>query len=86
VVIASYSMRSWTISHIKKWKDDLWSFVKSRETVKGLFKWQTLREPKVAQLYKVLHKWFTAMHSEGEPVSGAVMIEKLILLMMKWKN
>jgi hypothetical protein len=44
--------------------------------VKGLFKQQTLKGPKVAQLDKVLLKWFTAMRSEGEPMIGPVIIEK----------
>jgi hypothetical protein len=44
--------------------------------VKDLFKQQTLKEPKIAQLNKVLSKWFTAMHSEGKILTGPMMIEK----------
>jgi hypothetical protein len=32
--------------------------------------------PKLAQLDKVLYKWFIAMHSEGKPVTGPMIIEK----------
>jgi hypothetical protein len=36
------------------------------------------------QLDKVLQQWFTAMHYEGKPMTGPVIIEKLLvsLLMM----
>jgi hypothetical protein len=44
--------------------------------MKGLFKQQTLKEPKLAQLYKVLYRWFTAMSSEEKPVTGHMVIEK----------
>ena len=30
----------------------------------------------MAQFDKVLYKWFTAMHSEGKPVTGPMIIEK----------
>jgi hypothetical protein len=48
----------------------------SGESVNGLFKWQTLKQPKLVQLDKVLCKWFTAMRSKGEPVTGPMIIEK----------
>jgi hypothetical protein len=35
-----------------------------------------LKPPKLAQLDKVLHRWFTAMHSEGKPVTGPMIVEK----------
>jgi hypothetical protein len=35
-----------------------------------------LKESKLVQLDKVLYKWFTAMHSEGNPVTGPMIIEK----------
>jgi hypothetical protein len=35
-----------------------------------------LKEPELAQLDKVLYKWFTAMHSKGKPVTGPVIVEK----------
>ena len=53
--------------------------------VKDLLYSQTLEEPKLAQLDKVLHKWFTAMHSEGKPVTGLMIIKKAKFIMMKWK-
>jgi hypothetical protein len=31
-----------------------------------------------------LYKWFTAMHSEGKPVTGLI-IAKAKFIMMKWK-
>jgi len=42
--------------------------------MKGHYKQQT--EPKLAQMDKVLYKWFTAMCSEGKPVAGPMIIEK----------
>jgi hypothetical protein len=50
--------------------------VASNEGVQGLLKWQTLKLSKLAQLDKVLYKWFTAMCSEGKPVTGAMITEK----------
>jgi hypothetical protein len=38
--------------------------------VKDLLKRQTLKEPKLVQLDKVLHKWSTAMRSEGKLMPG----------------
>jgi hypothetical protein len=35
-----------------------------------------VKEPKLAQLDKVLYKWFTAMHSKGKPMIGPMIIEK----------
>ena len=46
------------------------------ESVKGLIKQQTLKEPEFAQLDKVLCKWFTAVHSEANPMTGPMIIEK----------
>ena len=46
------------------------------ESVKGLIKQQTLKEPEFAQLDKVLYKWFAAGHSEGNPMTGPVIVEK----------
>jgi hypothetical protein len=48
----------------------------STESVNGLLKQQTLKGPKLAQLDKVLYKWFTAMHSIGKPLTGPMVIEK----------
>ena len=45
-------------------------------SVKGLRKQQTLKERKLAQVYKVLCKWFTAVQSEGRPMPGPMVIEK----------
>ena len=51
-------------------------FMAWNESVKGLIKQQTLKEPKLAQLDKVLYKWFTAVHSEGKPMTGPMIVEK----------
>jgi hypothetical protein len=50
--------------------------VAASENVKNLSKWQTLKEPQVLRLGKVLYKWLTAMHSEGKPMSGHMAVEK----------
>jgi len=42
--------------------------------VKDLTKQRTLQQPKLAQLDKVLHAWFTARHFEGKTVTGPTMI------------
>jgi hypothetical protein len=55
----------------------LLSFMASRESLKDIFKRQTLKEPKLAQMYKVLRKWFTAIYSRERPVTGRVVIEKV---------
>jgi hypothetical protein len=48
----------------------------SRERVWDLFKQRALKEPKVAQLDKVLYKWFRAVHSNGKCLTGPMIIEK----------
>ena len=57
----------------------------SNDSVKDLFKRQTLKEPKLAQLDKVLSKWFTAMRPKGKPVTGPVMMGKAKPLYDKMK-
>jgi hypothetical protein len=47
----------------------------SSESVKDLFKYQTLKDPKLLQLDKVLYKWFTAICSEGKPKICPIIIE-----------
>jgi hypothetical protein len=76
VVMAAYNIGSSTIYDIRKQKDQLRSFLASSENVKGLLKRQTLKQPKLAQLDKVLYTWFTTMRSEGKPVTGPMIIEK----------
>jgi hypothetical protein len=44
--------------------------------VTDLFKQQTLNQPKLAHLDKMLYMWFTAMHSEGQPMIGSLITEK----------
>ena len=50
--------------------------MESVERVKCLFKQQALKQPKLAQLDRVLYKWFTVMHSEGKLVTESGIIEK----------
>jgi hypothetical protein len=54
----------------------------SNESLKGLFKQQTLKQPTVLQLGKVC-LWFTAVHAEGECVNGPMIIEEANSLIMK---
>jgi hypothetical protein len=60
----------------KKQKDQSWSFIASSESVMGLFKQQTLKQPKLVKLDKLLYKWFTAMRSKGKPVIGHMFMGK----------
>ena len=65
-----------TVCGIKKWKDHfLLSFMASSESVKDVFKQLEVKEPKLAQLGKVLPKWFTAVLSRERPVTWPVVIE-----------
>jgi hypothetical protein len=48
----------------------------SGESVKDLFKLQILKVLTFVQLENLLYKQFTAMHSEGKPVTGPTKIEK----------
>jgi hypothetical protein len=48
----------------------------SSESVKDDLKRQTLKVPKVAQLNKELYMCFTAVHSEGNPMTGPLIIDK----------
>jgi hypothetical protein len=38
----------------------------SSGSVRGIFKLETLKQPKLLHLEKMLYMWFTAMHSEGD--------------------
>jgi hypothetical protein len=67
---------SLTIYDIKKQKGQVWSFMASSESVKDIVKRQTLKQPKLAQLDKVLHKSFTAMHSKGKPMTKPMISEQ----------
>jgi hypothetical protein len=65
MVIASCNIGLSTVYDIRKWKAQLESFVASCERVNSPVK-QTLEKPRLAQLDKLVCKWFTAMHSEGK--------------------
>jgi len=66
----SYNIGLSTVCGMKKWKDQLWSFMASSACVQDDLKWQTLKVPKLAQLDKELYMCFTAVHSEGNPVTS----------------
>jgi hypothetical protein len=42
----------------------------------GLFQGKTLKQLKLAQMDNMLYKWFTAMCSEGKPMTWPVIVEK----------
>jgi hypothetical protein len=67
--VVSYNSGSLTTYDIKKQTDQLRLFTASRGSVKDLSKCQTMKQPKLAQLDKVLCKGFTAMHSRGKTIS-----------------
>jgi hypothetical protein len=48
----------------------------SNESVKGIFKWQTLKQPKLVQLDKVSYRGFTAMSFEWKLVTDGMIIKK----------
>ena len=52
-------------------------YTASRESVKGHFKWELLKRPKLAQVDRVLCKLFTVMRSKGKPMAGPMIIEKV---------
>jgi len=53
-----------TLVHGIKWKCE------------GPFQVTHIKELALVQLNKLLYKWFTAMHSEGNPVTWPMVIEK----------
>jgi hypothetical protein len=66
--MVSYNIGTSTIYDIKTRKDQLHR-VKS---VKDFSSNETLKQPKLSQLNKVLYKWFTVMHSDRKPVTGPI--------------
>jgi hypothetical protein len=54
----------------------------SSESIKGLIKQQTSKQPKLVQLDKMSYKWLTEMHPDGKFVTGPT-IEKQSVLMIK---
>lgn len=74
--MALYDTGVSTVCGIKKWKDHFsLSFMASSGSGKDIFKQLTLKEPKLAQLGKLLPKWFTAVPSRDRPVIWPVVIE-----------
>jgi hypothetical protein len=47
-----------------------------KKSKEDLSKQHTPKEPKLAQLGKVLYKWFTAMNSNRNPMAGPTVSEK----------
>lgn len=48
----------------------------SSKSVNDLLKQETMRKPKLPQLYVVLCKWSTAMNFEGKLITGPMLTEK----------
>ena len=68
----------------KEWKEQslfLWHQV---PVSRSSGKWRTLKETKLVQYVKVLHKWFTAMHSKGILTTGPMIIKERLVFI--WHN
>lgn len=76
VLINELNIGSSTIYDIKKQKDELMKFASQSATTEKLASRQTLKRPKLEQLDSVLFKWFSAVRSEGKPVTGPMIVEK----------
>ena len=68
--MVSYIVGLSAVYDVKKWRAQLRLFVASSKRVKNLFDQQILKEPKLAQLEKVLRKWFMTVYSEVKCVTG----------------
>lgn len=76
VLMNEFNIGSSTIYDIKKQKDELMKFASQSVTTEKLASRQTLKKPKLEQLDSVLFKWFSAVRSEGKPVTGPMIVEK----------
>lgn len=76
ILMNEFNVGSSTIYDIKKQKDELMKFASQSATTEKLSSRQTLKKPKLEQLDSVLYKWFSAVRSEGKPVTGPMVIEK----------
>ncbi|XP_035212156.1 jerky protein homolog [Stegodyphus dumicola] len=76
VLMNQFNIGSSTIYDIKKQKDELMKFASQSVTTEKLASRQTLKKPKLEQLDSVLFKWFSAVRSEGKPVTGPMIVEK----------
>ena len=76
VLMNEFNIGSSTIYDIKKQKDELMKFASQSVTTEKLASRQTLKKPKLEQLDSVLFKWFSAVRSEGKPVTGLMIVEK----------
>jgi cytochrome c556 len=74
--MTSYNNELSTIYDIKQFNTQLQSITASSESVKYLFKRETLQGPKLAQLDKMLYRSFTAPHSKQKPTAGPTIIER----------
>jgi CENP-B N-terminal DNA-binding domain. len=75
-VMTSCNIGLSTVFVIKNQKDWLQLFMASSDSEKTFFMQQTLKEPKVVQLDKELYKWLAAVHSQGKPMMGPVIVDK----------
>ena len=69
--MASYTIGSSAICDVKKWKDQLQSFMASSESVED-FSENTI----LCNWTRCYIKLFAAMHSERKPMTGPLKIEK----------
>ncbi|GBM70630.1 Jerky [Araneus ventricosus] len=76
ILMNEFNIGSSTIYDIKKQKDELMKFASQSVTTEKLASRQTLKKPKLEQLDSVLFKWFSAVCSEGKPVTGPMIVEK----------
>ncbi|KFM65526.1 Jerky protein, partial [Stegodyphus mimosarum] len=76
VLMNEFNIGSSTIYDIKKQKDELMKFASQSVTTEKLASRKTLKKPKLEQLDSVLFKWFSAVRSEGKPVTGPMIVEK----------
>ncbi|GBN63782.1 Jerky [Araneus ventricosus] len=76
ILMNEFNIGSSTIYDIKKQKDELMKFASQSVTTEKLASRQTLKKPKLEQLDSVLFKWFSAVRSEGKPVTGPMIVEK----------
>lgn len=71
-----FNVGSSTIYDIKTKKDELIKFATQSVTTEALASRQTLKKPKLEQLDSELYKWFSAVRSEGQSVTGPMIVEK----------
>jgi hypothetical protein len=78
--MASHNITLSTIYDTEKQMDQFQLLMPPSESVQDLVKQQTLKEPKLVQLDKVLYKLFTTVSSKGKSVMEPT-IEKTMFLL-----